>query len=129
MYVSVLKIQSTQLRFYVFCATTSDKFYLEQANCHGDRPLSPPHNGQQGAVAVVRGDRPLYGCIYKTHSFPVMLVSISMCVFSMILKYRTLYSNSKMSLIRVKLVTNYVHYLVYYVMVKLLLGEVTAYIL
>jgi len=58
-----------------------------------------------------------------------MLVSISMCVFSMILKYRTLYSNSKMSLIRVKLVTNYVHYLVYYVMVKLLLVEVTAYIL
>ena len=55
----------------------------------------PPRDGQQGGS---RGGRLSYGCIYKTHSFPIMLVSISMCVFSMILKYRTLYSKSKMSL-------------------------------
>ena len=32
-----------------------------------------------------------------------MLVSISMCVFSMILKYRTLYSKYKMSLNRLQI--------------------------
>ena len=44
--------------------------------------------------------------IYKTHFFPIMLVSISMCVFSMILKYWTLYSKSKISLNREKLLKN-----------------------
>ena len=49
-----------------------------------------------------------------------------MCVFSMILKYRTLYSKSKMSLNRGKIAhepSQYVHFLVYYVMAKLLLGK------
>jgi len=57
---------------------------------------------------------------------------VSMCVFSMILKYRTLYSKSKMSLNREKLLTNNVNMstiLFIHVMAKLLLGEVTAYIM
>jgi len=61
-----------------------------------------------------------------------MLVSISMCVFSMILKYGTLYPISKMSLNRDKLLTNDVDMstiLFIIVMAKLLQGEVTAYIL
>ena len=59
----------------------------QQAKGGGDRPLSPHEmDSRWGAVAVVRGGRYLYGCICKTHSLPIMLVSISMCVFSMILK-------------------------------------------
>jgi len=46
-----------------------------------------------------------------------------MCVFSMILKYRTLYSKSKMSLNRENQPSQYVHFLVYYVIAKLLLGK------
>ena len=41
-----VNIQSTQCGFYVFHFTTADKFYLA-------RPLSPPQDRQQGAVAVV----------------------------------------------------------------------------
>jgi len=54
-----------------------------------------------------------------------------MCVFSMKLKSRTLYSKSKMSLNQeiAHKRRQYVLYLVYNVMAKLLLGEVTAYIL
>ena len=78
----------------------------QQAIGHGDLSLSPPRDRQQGSVAVIHSDRLSYGCIYKTYFSPIMLVSISMCVFSMLLKYRTLYSKSKMSLNREKLLTN-----------------------
>ena len=77
----------------------------QQAIGRGDRSLSPPRD-RQGSVAVIHSDRLSYGCIYKTHFFPIMLVSISMCDFSMLLKYRTLYSKSKMSLNQEKLLTN-----------------------
>ena len=89
-------------RFYVFHFTTVDKFYLARgtASGRGDRPQSPLR------VTVIRGGSLSYGCIYKTHFSPIMLVSISMCVFSMILKYRTLYSKSKISLNREKLLKN-----------------------
>ena len=81
----------------------------QQANGRVDRPLSPPQNRQQGEVTVIRDGKLSYGCIYKTHLLPIMLVSISMCFFSMILKYRTLYSKSKMSLNWEKLFTNHVN--------------------
>ena len=77
----------------------------QQAIGRGDRSLSPPRDRQR-SVAVIHSDRLSYGCIYKTHFFPIMLVSISMCDFSMLLKYRTLYSKSKMSLNQEKLLTN-----------------------
>ena len=109
------ELQSTHRGFYVFCVATADQFYLEWTIA-GDskptvaikyyRPLSPPRDELQGSS---RGGRLSYGCIYKTHSFPKMLVSISMCVFSKILKYRTLYSKFKMSLNREKLLTNHVN--------------------
>ena len=88
-------IQSTQR---VFCAVTADKFYLERTIA-GDSKQKSAKSARQtagGAVAVVRGGILSYGCIYKTHSFPIMLLSILFCVFSMILKYRTLYSKYKM---------------------------------
>ena len=72
----------------------------QQARGRGDRPQSPLR------VTVIRGGSLSYCCIYKMHFFPIMLVSISMCVFSMILKYRTLYSKSKISLNREKLLKN-----------------------
>jgi len=53
--------------------------------CHSRQILSSADN-RSGQQANNHGDR------------PIMLVSISMCVFSKILKYRTLYSKSKMSL-------------------------------
>ena len=48
----------------------------QQANGRGDRPLSPPRDKKRGAVAVILGGRLSYGCIYKTHFFPIMLFSI-----------------------------------------------------
>ena len=108
-------IQSTQRGFSVFHLTTADKFYLARSNVGGqqaigadDRQLSPPRNRQQGAVAVIRS--PMADCLmvaYIRRTFsPIMLVSIKMCVFFMLLKYRTLYPKSKMSLNREKLITN-----------------------
>ena len=78
-------------------------FSLNGQSQDSKRTVCLPQERQQGGS---RSGRLSYGCIYKTHSFPIMLVSISMCVFSMILKYRTLYSKSKMSLNREKLLTN-----------------------
>ena len=105
------KVQSTQRGFYVFHFTTADKFYLARtmAGTASERwhcsSAKPPWVRQQGAVTVICGGRLSYGCIYRMQFFLIMLVSISMCVFSMILKYRILYSKSKMSLNREKLLT------------------------
>ena len=74
----------------------------QEANSRGDCPLE---TDSKGTVVLICSGRLSYGCIYKTHSFPIILVSISMCVFFMILKYRTLYSKSKTSLNREKLLT------------------------
>ena len=42
----------------------------QQAYSHGDHPLNVLRDRQQGAVAVIRGGRLSYVCIYKTHFFP-----------------------------------------------------------
>ena len=57
-YPTTVNVQSTQ-RGFCFPRTN---FILcrQQANGRGDRPLSPPRDGQQGGS---RGGR-LYGCIY-----------------------------------------------------------------
>ena len=44
----------------------------QQANGHRDRPLIPLRDRQQGEVLVIHGGRLSYGCIYKTHFFPIM---------------------------------------------------------
>ena len=96
-------LQSTQHGFTFSTLPPWTNFILrggQQASGRGDRPQSPLR------VTVIRGGSLSYGCIYKTHFSPIMLVSISMCVFSMILKYRTLYSKSKISLNREKLLKN-----------------------
>jgi len=43
-------IQSTPRGFYVFRAATMDNCGGQQANSRGDRPLSPPRDGQQGGI-------------------------------------------------------------------------------
>jgi len=52
-----------------------------------------------------------------------------MCVFSMLLKDWNPIFKSKLSLNQEKLLTNDFHYRVYYVTAKLLLGEITAYVM
>ena len=104
-------LQSTQRRFCVSTLPPQTKFILrrqsrgQQAYSRDDSSLSVLRDRQQ-AVAVIRGGRLSYVCIYKTNFSPIMLVSISSCVFNMILKYGTLYSKSEVTLNREKLLTN-----------------------
>ena len=124
--------------------------YLSTSTIHTARILSFPifHRGQtlkfifrgqsRGTASLQSRWSALadyhYVCIYKTHFFPIMLVLISRCVFYMILKYRTVYFKSK--LFKSKEIAHkrrqYIHYVVYYVMVKLLTysphSQVTSYL-
>ena len=85
-----------------FSFSTADKFYIARTTIDRLRWPSAKPSARQAAVAVI--DYHMVSYIRRT--FPIMLVLISMCVFYMILKHRTLYTKSKMSLNQGKLLTN-----------------------
>ena len=101
----LIVIQSTPSGFCVF-HLTMDNVSLARTIAEDNKRTVPVIGKRSARQTAGGGGRLSYVCIYKTHFSPIMSISISRCVFYMILTYRTVYFKSKVSLNQEKLLTN-----------------------
>ena len=99
-----------QRGFYVFRTATAYKFYLERTIAGDSKQAKPSARRTAGGQSrwSAMADYLIVAYIDALCPHNVSL-NFNVCVISMILKYRTLYSKSKLFLNREKLLTNHVN--------------------